>query len=175
MEATPIEERRLALEERRVLCEEDKARQEIKWGWITRLGVAIPLVVLAATLIYNGWQFRREAENNREQENRQAQREAEIEEFSAKIQFQLAILDTLLSQESPQEAHSKAVIFDELGISEDIGDEKLAPIMERVLDQDAGSKEAFINLLVAHPDKQKEIVALWHFLFSADEWVSALR
>ena len=104
------------LEERRVASEEAKARQEIKWGWITRLGVAIPLVVLAATLIYNGWQFRREAENNREQENRQAQRDAEIEEFNARNQFGLAIYDTLLSQESAQQARSKAEVFDELGI-----------------------------------------------------------
>jgi hypothetical protein len=170
-----IAERRLELEERRVVAEEKRLRQEVKWGWITRLGVAVPLVVLVATLIYNGWEFSRAADADRDRERGQAAQESQRQIDQANIDAQLAIMGIMLNQESPQQAYAAALAFDDLGISEDAGGQRLAPLVEKTLDTDAGSKQSFIDLLVAHPGEEAEIIALWRELFPTDDWVNDLR
>ena len=160
MEATPFEERRLALEERRVAAEASKARLEARWGWITRLGVAVPLIVLALTLIYNGWQFRQAAEDT-----------YTLEREKAGFDFQTRVVDILLSPDVPKGAHLKAQMVDEL-VNPGTFDEKLAPLVEPF---DAGDKTDFISLIAAHPKEQGTIVALWKQLFPADTWVDELR
>jgi hypothetical protein len=164
VEDLPIAERRLALEERRVVADENRLRLESRWGWVTRLGVAVPLVILAATLIYNGWEFNRAAE---------AERERDI--VNAQIDGQFRLLDVLVSQDSSQEALDKAQVFDDLEFSQSVGGEPLAQFFDdEALMRDAGSKEVFINLHLSHPEEREALVALWRELYPSDEWVNDL-
>jgi hypothetical protein len=157
-----IEARRLAVEERRIDLEERLAAAELESGkgrrkredrqtWITAATVAVSVFVplMVAAVAY--WST---AANNASQSKRD---------------FELEAARIVLSSESPAAAFRKAKALKALF------PEKLAPEFATEFDprkfesySTAGSKREVLNLMLAHPGREAQILAWWARLFPAD-------
>jgi hypothetical protein len=119
------------------------------------LGVAIPLVVAALTLVVGVYN-----------QNRQSKRD-----------FELKVLEVLMAETSPVAVRNKARAFKTLfphAFSSDFA----ANFNPADFEGPAGevdAKKYLIGLIAEHPEAKELIVETWKQLFPSDTWIKAIR
>jgi hypothetical protein len=161
-----IEERRIDLEERRAAAEAEsgtrRRSQEERQGRITAATVAasvfVPLMVAAVAY----W-------STASNEAAQSKHDSELAAAQSRRDFELEAARIVLSAESPAAAFHKANMLKALF------PDKLSPGFATQFEPSAfetystaGSKREVLNLMLAHPGQEAQIVAWWARLFPAD-------
>jgi len=168
-----VEARRIAIEERRIDLDERLAAAELESGtrrrrqddrqtWITAatvvLSVFVPLMVAAVAY----W-------STAANEASQSKRHSELAAAQSKRDFELEVARIALSAENPAAASRKANMLKALfpgKLSPEFATEFNPAAFE--IYSTAGSKREVLNLLLANPGKETQILAWWARLFPAD-------
>ena len=163
---TVVDERRIDLEERLAAAElesgERRRRHEDRQIWITAatvvLSVFVPLTVAAVAY----W-------STAATESSQSKRDSELAAAQSRRDFELEVARIVLSAENPAAASRKAEALKALFPG------KLSPRFATEFDpaafetySTARSKREVLNLMLAHPGREAQILAWWARLFPAD-------
>jgi hypothetical protein len=161
-----IEERRLELEERQAAAEAEsgtrRRRQEDRQTRITAATVAISIFVplMVAAVAY--W-------STAANEAAQSKRDSALAAAQSRRDFELEAARIVLSAESPAAASHKANLLKALfpdKLSPGFATEFKPAAFETY--STARSKREVLNLMLAHPGREAQIVAWWARLFPAD-------
>jgi flagellar biosynthesis/type III secretory pathway M-ring protein FliF/YscJ len=154
-----IEHQKLAIDQRRLSLEERKAKAELRWGWLTRLVVLIPVVVALIAFM----------------------QALKVQNEKAKDDFEVKAAEIVMNADTPAEtdgrARALAALFpDRLGpdFASQFDPDKFAnrPQFER--DQVVAAKKELLDLVAAHPQDRALIIELWRDLFPDDAWVEQI-
>jgi hypothetical protein len=157
-----IEQEKLRLDERRVRVEERKAKQ----GFLTRVGVVIPLAVALLALAGNVW-----SEHRAREDRIQAARDA----------FELKVADLVMDTTGPFETRGRANAMKQLfpkrlgaDFASSFDPEQASDRKKFERDQRVAAKKELLKLLAEHPDDRDQILSTWRQLFPADEWAKGI-
>lgn len=156
VETFNIEQEKLALEREKLILEHAKLeleRQKTKW---TAIGVAVPLVAIAATVMLGVWGQHQKGRDD----------------------FALKAAEILLAGDNPATTQSKAKALVTLFPSQ------LPQDFAKSFDPDAFyhtdpdpvlPKKDLVNLMAAHPADAERILAVWKAMFPDDKWLPAFE
>lgn len=144
-EGVSIEREKLQLEREKLEVEKQKA----KW---TAIGLGVPVVALAATVMLGIWTQDRKGRDD----------------------FALKAAEILMAGDSPVATHNKAKALSVLFPS------RLPRDFAKSFDPDAfgrsepdtlASKRDLVTLMAAHPPEAERILAIWKAMFPGDAWL----
>ena len=162
-----IEDRKLALDERRVQIEERQARH----GFWTRLVVLVPVVV--ALMVFAGGIVTQRL-NSRDA--------LTLQEEQAQDSFELKVAEIVMDTESAFGARNRAIAVGELfpdrlgaTFARSFDPERASNTQARLDNQRVAAKKELLKLIVEHPDERRQVIGTWRQLFPDDEWLRALE
>jgi hypothetical protein len=147
-----IELEKLALEKKKVDLEQAKLEVERQKAKYTAVGVAVPIVVIAATVMLGVWSQYRKGQDD----------------------FALKSAEILLQGDNPLTTQNKAKALATLFPSQ------LPRDFAKSFDPDAFAhtepdrltpRRDLVNLMAAHPADAERILAIWKAMFPSDEWL----
>ncbi|MGE5492268.1 MAG: hypothetical protein ACM31P_13375 [Actinomycetota bacterium] len=151
-ETNSVEREKLSIERDKLQLEREKLEVErLKAKW-TAIGVTVPIVVVAATVMLGIWSQYQKGRDD----------------------FALKAAEILMAGENPITTQNKAKALAVLFSSQ------LPPDFAKSFDPDAfghsddtlASKRDLVNLMAAHPTDSEKILAMWKAMFPGDEWLA---
>ncbi|HMG04142.1 MAG TPA: hypothetical protein VK581_01700 [Chthoniobacterales bacterium] len=141
------------LEERKFALERDKLRVERKKLWLMPLSFVTPVAIAAATIIFGFWSHHERAK-------------ADFDLKTAEI-----IMSSPTASGTRNRARALAALFPNR-VSPNFADSFTpsdygAPNIAR--------QEKLLQLVVEHPERKEEIIAMWKRLFPRDSWADSLQ
>lgn len=166
MEIPDLDQERLALERRKVELDERRERADR----YMRMGIVIPVAVAVLTLAGTMISARVEARSN-----------LELQHAKARDDFRVRAAEIVMDTSTPAEAQGRALALAAL-FPEQLGNDFAAQYDVRRYtdpdefqrDQRVASKKELLNILIEHPGRQSEILALWRAFFPGDDWIDEL-
>jgi hypothetical protein len=141
------------LEERKLALEKEKLRVERKKLWLMPLSFITPVAIAGATIIFGFWSHHERAQ-------------ADFDLKTAEI-----IMNSSTASGTRNRAKALAALFPNR-VSPNFADSFTpsdfgAPSIAR--------QEKLLQLVVEHPERKAEIIAMWKRLFPRDTWADSLQ
>jgi|SRR5882724_2782884 len=152
-----LEHEKIKIEQEKLKLEREKLQLERKKVYWTGAGVAIPLLIAAASILLGVYQLKKTADD----------------------QFKQKLAETIIQSTSPDEGLARATFITEIlgdsaprGIKQHL--DKIDPGRFTTV-RSAASQKELIKLLSERPQQRRSILHDWRALFPGDEWIATLE